>query len=352
MTEKPAVGRLAFVEFASPDPAALAAVFGRIGMTAVARHRHKSATLYRQGDVNFVLNADPASYAASFARLHGPAISGLAIPVDDPAGMREVAMAKGARPFPRSAEPLIDVPLTLGVGDSLLYLVPRHAVDSVFADFEPIPGVDQHPAGFGFTHIDHVTHCVPVPEMKYWVDFYRTIFGFSIVFEFEAKGKASGFHTQAVRDDGMNVCVTILEPTTPESQIQEFMDDYHGAGVQHVAMISTDLCESVSRMIAAGTEFLSTPASYFDALDARLPGHGEDIARLRRLNILLDGETAAHSHDGVPRTLLQIFTRTMVGPIFFEAIQRKGNTGFGEGNAQALFDAIERDQLARAAGGG
>lgn len=185
--------------------------------------------------------------------------------------------------------------------------------------------------------------------MKYWVDFYRTIFGFSIVFEFEAKGRASGFHTQAVRDDDMNVCVTILEPTSPESQIQEFMDEYHGSGVQHVAIASADLYGSVERMAGAGIDVLTTPGSYYDTVDQRLPGHGERIADLKRLNILIDGASASQSPDGEPHILLQVFTKKMIGPIFFEAIQRKGNYGFGEGNAQALFDAIERDQIARGA---
>jgi 4-hydroxyphenylpyruvate dioxygenase len=347
MTDKLAVGRMAFIQFAAPDPGALETVFSRIGMTAVARHRRKAATLYRQGDVNFVLDSDPASHAAGFAREHGPGITALAIPVDDPAQVRKAALGLGARPYVGAGAPLLDGELVEGVGGSILHLVPRDRPDRWFADFEPLPGVDQHPQGFGATHVDHVTHCVPVPEMRYWVDFYRRIFGFSIVFEFEARGKASGFHTQAVRDDGMNVCVTILEPTTPESQIQEFMDEYRGAGVQHVALASRNLYRTVDLMRRAGTEFLPTPGAYYDAIDQRLPGHREDVAELRRLDILLDGTTRAGSDDGEDHLLLQIFTRKMVGPIFFEAIQRKANYGFGEGNAQALFDAIEREQLAR-----
>jgi len=361
------VGKLAFVEFTSPDPVGLGRVFGKLGMTAIGRHRRLDATLHRQGEINFVVNADPASYAVEFGRRHGPSIAGLAIPVDDPAEVRGLAMDRGARAFPGGAAPLLGGELTLGVGESLLYLVPRAEPELPFRDFVPLPGVDQRPEGFGFRHIDHVTHCVPVPEMKYWVDFYRTIFGFSIVFEFEAKGKASGFHTQAVRDDDMNVCVTILEPTSPESQIQEFMDEYNGSGVQHVAIASEDLYGSVERMTKAGIELMPTPGSYYDMVDARLPGHGERLEDLRRLNILIDGSTARHSALGTrhsagasalgsgvgddseaqPRLLLQVFTRKMVGPIFFEAIQRKGNYSFGEGNAQALFDAIEREQIAR-----
>ncbi len=347
MTDKLAVGRLALVEFSGPDPKALGQVLEGIGMTAVAKRRGREAVLYRQGGINFVVNTDASSYAAGFGARHGPSITGLAIPVDDPVAVQRIAIERGARAFRGGAEPLVPGPLTLGVGDSLLYLVPKGA--DLFGDFEPLPGVDQHPAGFGFTHIDHVTHCVPVPEMKYWVDFYQAIFGFSIVFEFEAKGRASGFHTQAVRDDDMNVCVTILEPTTPESQIQEFMDQYHGAGVQHVAIASNDLYHSVARMVDAGTPFLTTPASYYEMIDARMPGHGENLAELMRLSLLLDGTTAAQSPDGQEHLLLQIFTKKVVGPIFFEAIQRKANYGFGEGNAQALFDAIEREQIARGA---
>ncbi len=347
MNDKLAVGKMAFVEFSAPNPDDLSVVFAKIGMTPIARHRNKRATLYRQGDINFVLNADPASHAARFAASHGPSIVGLAIPVDDPALVRGIALSRGARPYIGAAEPLIASQLVLGVGGSILYLVRRDGADHPFADFVPVPGVDQHPAGFGFTHVDHVTHCVPVPEMRYWVDFYQRIFGFSIVFEFEAKGKASGFHTQAVRDDGMNVCVTILEPTSTESQIQEFMDEYRGAGVQHVAMSSGDLYQTVDRMVKAGTDFLQTPASYYAMLDGRLPGHRENVPELRRLNLLLDGTTASQDPDGRDHLLLQIFTKKMVGPIFFEAIQRKENYGFGVGNAQALFDAIEREQIAR-----
>jgi 4-hydroxyphenylpyruvate dioxygenase len=347
MTDKLAVGKIAFVEFAAPAPDRLAREFERIGMTAVARHRTRSATLYRQGDIAFVLNSDPASHAVRFAARHGPSIAGLAIPVDDPDAVRAVALSRGARPYVEPGEPLVRGPMVEGVGGSILYLVRRDGADRPLADFVPLDGIDQRPEGFGFTHIDHVTHCVPVPEMRYWVDFYRRIFGFSIVFEFEAKGKASGFHTQAVRDDGMNVCVTILEPTTVESQIQEFMDEYRGAGVQHVAMATENLYLTVDRMARAGTEFLSTPAAYYAMLDQRLPGHRENRAELERLNLLLDGATAVQSDDGSDHLLLQIFTKKMVGPIFFEAIQRKGNYGFGEGNAQALFDAIEREQISR-----
>ena len=349
--DKVSVGKLAFVEFGTDEAGVpgLARAFERIGMTLVARHRHRNATLYRQGDINFVINVDPKSFAAEFAREHGPCIAGLAIPVEDPGAVRAAALQKGARPYTRTLEPLVTEPLIEGVGGSLLYLVQQPHVGALFDDFVMLPDVPRRPTGFGLTHVDHVTHCVPVPEMRYWVDFYRTIFGFSIVFEFVARGKASGFHTQAVRDDDMNVCVTILEPTDPVSQIQEFMDEYRGAGVQHVALASSDLYASVERMVAAGVEFLPTPATYYEMLDQRLPGHGEDVARLQRLSMLLDGSTEAQSPDRRPHLLLQIFTRKTVGPIFFEAIQRKDNYGFGEGNAQALFEAIEREQIARGA---
>ena len=207
---------------------------------------------------------------------------------------------------------------------------------------DPQDVVEEPPAPF--ERIDHVTHCVHPGGMSEWVDFYERIFGFEQVFKFVAGNAENGFDTIAVRAPDSAACVTVVEPMGAASQIQEFIDEYHGEGIQHIAMSSGDLYETVERLVGQGIEFLPTPDTYYDALDERVPGHGEDVARLKRLDMLLDGANTGENPSAKARLLLQIFTRKMVGPIFFEAIQRKGDTSFGEGNAKALFEAIKREQ--------
>ncbi|MGQ2993524.1 4-hydroxyphenylpyruvate dioxygenase [Variovorax sp.] len=336
----------AFMEFASPDPQALAAVLERMGFRTVARHRAGHALLMRQAGVEFIVGTRQDGHAMRFAAHHGPSCAGMAFRVADSARAMTLARERGAQPLDAAATSLLPDCALQGIGGSALYLVDDAALAALHAQFEfdpaavPDTGADFAP----FVRVDHVTHCVHPGNMPQWVDFYKNIFGFEEVFKFVAGDASNGFDTIAVRDPASTACVTVVSPMGRSSQIQEFIDEYNGEGIQHIALFSDDLYTSVERLRGAGVEFLPTPAAYYDALDTRLPGHGEDVARMKSLGMLLDGAATGENPDARARFLLQIFTRKMIGPIFFEAIQRKGDTSFGEGNAKALFEAIKREQ--------
>ncbi len=331
-----------FVEYAAPDPAALGALFERMGFTRVAVHRSKDVSLYRQGDVNFILNAEPESFAQSFARVHGPSICALAFRVRDAAHAYERAKQLGAWPVePRVGPMELHIPAIKGIGDSLIYLVDRYGERTIYdVDFVPVEGAPRNPRGAGLTYIDHLTHNVHRGRMAEWADFYTRLFNFREVRYFDIEGEQTGLRSRAMASPCGKIRIPINESADDRSQIQEYLQAYRGEGIQHVALGSADIHATVEELGGRGIRFLATPDTYYEALDARLPGHGEDVERLRKNQILLDGDHA----DG---TLLQIFTETVIGPIFFELIQRKGHQGFGEGNFQALFEAIERDQQRR-----
>lgn len=337
----------AFMEFAAPDPQALAGVLQRMGFQVVARHRAGHALLMRQAGVDFILTTQPGGHAAQFAAQHGPSCAGMAFRVADSTAAVALACARGARAL-QAQSPLPACALQ-GIGGSALYLVDDAAQAALYAQFDFDANAPAAPAA-PFVRVDHVTHCVHPGNMMQWVNFYKDIFGFQEVFKFVAGDATNGFDTIAVRDPASTACVTVVEPMGRTSQIQEFIDEYNGEGIQHIALFSDDLYTSVQRLRGSGVEFLPTPAAYYEALDARLPGHGEDVERMKSLGMLLDGAATGENPDERSRFLLQIFTRKMIGPIFFEAIQRKGDTSFGEGNAKALFEAIKREQGGVAAG--
>jgi len=331
----------AFMEFASPDPDALIATLHKLGFRRAGRHRSKNISWLRQGGVNFIVNGEPGSHAARFADAHGPSCAGMAFLVADSAAALRLAQQRGAERASFADDSLLPSAALGGIGGSALYLVDAATLGELQSQFE-FDTVDE-PAT-PLQRIDHVTHCVHPGKMPEWVSFYGRIFGFEQVFKFVAGTSENGFDTIAVRAPDNAACVTVIEPMGAASQIQEFIDEYRGEGIQHVAMSSGDLYATVERLSADGVEFLPTPAAYYEALDTRIPGHGEDVARLRQLNMLMDGANTGENPDAKARLLLQIFTRKMIGPIFFEAIQRKGDTSFGEGNAKALFEAIKREQ--------
>lgn len=336
-----------FIEYAAPDPAALDTLFRDLGFVAVARHRSKNVTLYRQGGVNFILNAEPESFAQSFARVHGPSICAIAFRVADARLALERAVSLGAEPVPCTAGPMeLNIPAIRGIGGILIYFVDRYQNATIYdIDFLPFDNIELHPAGAGLAAIDHLTHNVHDGRMGTWADFYQRLFNFRELKYFDIEGKLSGLRSQAMVSPCGKIRIPINEPADPagsKGQISEFLDAYHGEGIQHVALAANDIYTSVEQLSETGVSFLDTPDTYYDAVDSRLPGHGEDLARLRRNRILIDG--APTDNGGL---LLQIFTNTVIGPIFFELIQRKGNEGFGEGNFKALFDSIELDQIQR-----
>jgi 4-hydroxyphenylpyruvate dioxygenase len=334
-----------FVEYAAPDPAALAALFATMGFSAVARHRSKSVTLYRQGGVNFVLNAEPESFAQAFARIHGPSVCAMAFRVRDAASAYRRAVALGAKPVEARLGPMeLNIPAIEGIGGSLIYLVDRYGDDrSIYdVDFLPIAGAEPDPAGAGLTGIDHLTHNVHRGRMAEWSKFYERLFNFRELRYFDIEGKLTGLRSQAMTSPCGKIRIPINESADDQSQIAEYLAAYHGEGIQHIALATSDIFRTVETLRGNGVPFQDVPDTYYEAVDARLPGHGEDLARLAANRILIDG--APTEGGGL---LLQIFTQTVIGPIFFEIIQRRGNEGFGEGNFRALFESIELDQIRR-----
>jgi len=331
-----------FIEFASPDPQPLHALFKRMGFTAVSRHRSRAITRYRQGEINLLINEEPDSFAAEFAQAHGPSACGFAIRVNDAAAAHALALSNGGEPVTRRAESrAIDAPVIKGIGDCMLYLIDRYgAKGNVYdAEFVPIDGAESEPFGFGLTFIDHLTHNLYFGNMQKWSDYYERLFNFREIRYFDIKGAKTGLVSKAMTAPDNKVRIPLNESSDPKSQINEYLNEYKGEGIQHIALFTDDIYQTVEAMRAQNVEFLNTPDSYYTVIDVRIPNHGEDVERMRRNKILIDADLETKT-----QRLLQIFTKTNIGPIFFEVIQRKGNEGFGEGNFQALFEAIERDQ--------
>jgi 4-hydroxyphenylpyruvate dioxygenase len=344
-----------FIEYAAPDPQELGHLFERMGFQAIARHRHKSVLLYRQGEINFIVNGEPDSFAQRFARMHGPSICAIALRVQDAKAAYERAIALGAWGYAERAAPgELNIPAIKGIGDSLIYLVDRWRgkngaqegeignIGFFDVDFEPLPGAHLHPVGSGLIVIDHLTHNVHKGRMSEWVEFYQRLFQFREIRYFDIEGKITGVKSKALTSPCGKIRIPINEEGNERSgQITEYLERFHGEGIQHVALASADLLATVDAMRRNGVRLLDTPDTYYEMIDRRIPGHGENVNELQRRKILIDGNKG--------ELLLQIFTENQLGPIFFEFIQRKGNEGFGDGNFQALFESIELDQLRRGA---
>lgn len=346
-----------FIEYAAPDPAALGKLFETMGFKAIARHRHKNVTLYRQGGINFIINAEPDSFAQRFARLHGPSICAIAFRVNNAAAAYKRALDLGAWGFDSRSGPMeLNIPAIKGIGDSLIYFVDRWRgknsgaggignIDIYDVDFEAIDPAtaveDLNHRGAGLQYVDHLTHNVHRGRMKEWSDFYERLFNFREIRYFDIEGKVTGVKSKAMTSPCGKIRIPINEEGGEKAgQIQEYLDDYHGEGIQHIALASNDIYATVEGLRGTGVTFLDTPNTYYELIEKRLPGHGEDAARLQHNAILIDGAPGGGK-------LLQIFTKTVIGPIFFEIIQRKGDEGFGEGNFKALFESIELDQIRR-----
>jgi 4-hydroxyphenylpyruvate dioxygenase len=337
-----------FVEFAAPDPSVLEAVFDAAGFARVAHHRSKDVDLYRQGDINFLIDREPKSLAGYFADEHGPSACGLAFRVADSHAAYARARALGAQPVELMPGPMeLRLPAIRGIGGAPIYLIDRY-VDgaSIYdIDFRFLDGVERHPYGCGLHTIDHLTHNVYRGRMAYWARFYERFFNFRELRYFDISGEYTGLTSKAMTaPDGMIRIPLNEESPKGGGQIEEFLMAFNGEGIQHIALACDDLLATCDALAARGMAFMAKPPdTYYAMLEERLPGHGEDVAALRSRGILLDGTTG----DGPPRLLLQIFSATLLGPVFFEFIQRKDDDGFGEGNFKALFESIERDQIER-----
>lgn len=337
-----------FVEFAAPRAGVLEQVFEMLGFSHVARHRSKDVDLYRQGDINFILNREPKSSAAYFAEEHGPCACGMAFRVKDAHYAYNRALELGAQPLEIPTGPMeIRLPAIKGIGGAALYLIDRYEDGSSIydIDFTFFDGVNRRPEGCDFKVIDHLTHNVYRGRMEYWANYYERIFNFRELRYFDIKGKYTGLTSKAMTAPDRRIRIPLNEEASQGSgQIEEFLMAYNGEGIQHIALETSDLLASLDKLKANGVEFMTPPPdTYYEMLEERLPNHGEPVEELKSRGILLDGNTT----ESEPRLLLQIFSKNMIGPVFFEFIQRKDDEGFGEGNFQALFESIERDQLKR-----
>jgi 4-hydroxyphenylpyruvate dioxygenase len=330
-----------FVEYTAPDPELLRSLFERMGFPVVARHRSKNVTLHKQGDVNFVINAEPGSFGQRFAQQHGPSACAMAFRVKDAAKAFKRAVDLGATPVATPVGPMeLNIPAIEGIGGSILYLVDRYGDRSIYdVDFVPVADRGERRTT-GLTLIDHLTHNVQRGNMNKWAGFYEKIFNFREIRYFDIEGKKTGLFSRAMTSPCGKIRIPINESQDDKSQIEEYLREYHGEGIQHIALSTEDIYSTVDALRANGIQFQDSPDTYYEGVNARVQGHKEKLEELSKRRILIDGS----DRDGI---LLQIFTTNVIGPIFFEIIQRKGNEGFGEGNFRALFESIELDQERR-----
>jgi 4-hydroxyphenylpyruvate dioxygenase len=349
VTKTPAVNHMGldgfeFVEFTSSEPEALADLFTKMGFTHVGTHRSKNVRRYAQGDINFLLNMEPVGQVADFRGKHGPSANAMAFRVADASAALKLAVERGATPVEGRVGPMeLNIPAIEGIGGANLYLVDKRCGASIYdIDFEPVPGATPADNDVGLHTLDHLTHNLQRGRMAYWGDYYERIFDFREIRYFDIEGQSTGLFSKAMTAPDHKIRIPLNESQDEHSQIEEFIRDYKGEGIQHLALTTDDIFATVDKLRANGIRFQDSPESYFDMIDARLPGHGHDVDEMRKRRILIDG--APETGGGL---LLQIFTENMVGPIFFEIIQRKGNDGFGEGNFKALFESLELDQVRR-----
>ncbi|MBL4757743.1 MAG: 4-hydroxyphenylpyruvate dioxygenase [Rhizobiales bacterium] len=336
-----------FVEFSDPTPDKLEMLFESMGFVEVARHKTKDISLFRQGGINYLVNREKASHAGSFVEAHGPSAPSMAWRVVDAQHTLKRALEKGATEYKGNGKSL-NVPAIEGIGGSLLYFVDTYGdKGSPYGDdFDWVGEANPNPEGFGFHYIDHLTHNVQRGNMDTWYKFYAQIFNFTEIRFFNIEGKLTGLTSRALTSPCNKIRIPINESSDSKSQIEEYLADYKGEGIQHVAVGTEDIYGSADILANHGLEFMPGPPEvYYEKSTTRVTGHQEPLARMREHGILIDGEGVVDG--GMTRILLQVFSKTVIGPIFFEFIQRKGDDGFGEGNFRALFESIEEDQIQR-----
>ena len=333
-----------FVEYTAPDPDLLRTLFERLGFPATARHRSKNVTLHQQGDINFIINAEANSFGQRFARQHGPSACAMAFRVKDASYAFRKCVELGAKPVDTQVGPMeLSIPAIEGIGGSLIYLVDRYGEHTIYdVDFRPVTPSVQPAENAGLLCIDHLTHNVARGNMNHWAGFYERLFNFREIRYFDIEGKKTGLFSRALTSPCGKIRIPINESQDDKSQIEEYLREYRGEGIQHIALATDDIYRTVDLLRAHGVEFQDTPDTYYEGVAGRVGPHGESLEALQQRRILIDG----NPQDG-QGLLLQIFTRNVIGPIFFEIIQRKGNEGFGEGNFKALFESIELDQMRR-----
>lgn len=333
-----------FLEFSSPQPEFLDQEFRKLGFVPVAKHKTKNITQYRQGEINFLINAEPNTQAAEHAKEHGTAACAMGFRVKNADVAYKRALELGAEAFHSPInEGELTIPAIAAIGGSVIYFIDKYGDENIYdTDFEPLADAPKDTTGLGLTFIDHLTHNVFQGNMDTWADYYFRLFNFHEIRFFDIKGKSTGLISRALSSPCGKIKIPLNEATDEKSQIEEFLQEFNGEGIQHIALSTDNIYESVEALHEQGIQFLDVPDTYFEMIKERMPWQDEDIPRLNKNKILIDG---GETKEG--GLLLQIFTQNMFGPEFFEIIQRKGNDGFGEGNFSALFEAIERDQVRR-----
>ncbi|WBU56424.1 4-hydroxyphenylpyruvate dioxygenase [Paracoccus sediminicola] len=336
-----------FVEFAHPNPEELDKLFRKMGFVPVAKHKSKNVTLYRQGGINYVLNAEPDSHASQFITDHGPCAPAMGWRVVDSQHALKRAVELGAEEYTGPGK-VLDFPAVLGIGGSLLYFIDKYddTGSAWDAEYDWLGETDPRPEGVGFYYIDHLTHNVVRGNMDTWYKFYNQTFNFREIRYFDIKGKQTGLFSRALTSPDGKIRIPINESADEHSQIEEYLNEYKGEGIQHIAVASEDIYASTDAIAEKGLEFMPGPPDvYYEMSRKRVTDHEEPLDKMKKHGILIDGEGVVDG--GTTRILLQIFSKTVIGPIFFEFIQRKGDDGFGEGNFRALFESIEEDQMRR-----
>lgn len=332
-----------FLEFTTPHFQKLDSQLKQFGFTPVAKHISHDVTLYQKNDIRFFVNTTPNSLASEFAKLHGASTSAMGFCVENAKLAFEHAINMGAKPYYAEDQASIyQIPAIYGVGNSLIYFVDyQNGHPNYFSQFKFTPNQTQINDS-GLTYLDHVTHNLYRGNMDKWAEFYERIFNFKEIRYFDIEGKLTGLKSRALTSPCGKIRIPLNESSDDKSQIEEFLNEFNGEGIQHIALGTNDIYQTVETLRLNNLEFLDTPDTYYDLTEKRLPNHGEPLERLKINKILIDGNT-----QGNPKLLLQIFTKNMLGPVFFEIIQRKGDEGFGEGNFKALFESIELDQIQR-----
>lgn len=331
-----------FIEYSGPDAQFFEQAFKRFAFKEVGQVHGKNIKLFRQGQINYILNCEPQTFGMDFSKKHGPSICATGFIVQDAALAFQKAVERGARPYEgndhqKGATPF---PAIYGIGDSLVYFVDKNGQQKLYSEIFLISDDDRNPSGAGFLAIDHFTNNVPQGEMQKWCDFYTQVFNFQEARFFDIRGQKTGLVSKVMRSPCGKFSVPINEPTESKSQIQEYLDEYKGSGIQHIALLTEDILKTLQQLRNSDIQFLTPPPhTYYEMLTSRVPHVQENIEELEKNAVLVDGDEKGY--------LLQIFTKNIFGPIFYEIIQRKGHDGFGDGNFQALFDAIERDQRER-----
>lgn len=328
----------AFVEFVTKDKSTVEGYFKNLGLVQVGQGKKHDISLFEQDQIRFFVNLCSDTATKDFYAKHKNSPCSMGFYVEDPDFALTEAVKRGAKAVTENKDSIWHgIPAIYGIGGSVIYFVSR--TDDYLNRFNLTP---TDTSGFGLGYIDHLTHNVFRGNMVTWADFYSNIFGFREIRYFDIDGKVTGLFSKAMTSACGKIKIPLNESKDDKSQIEEFLKDFNGEGIQHIALTSKDIYTSIKQIGKTGIKLMNTPDTYYELIESRLPNHGEDVAKMQSLGILIDGTTMPKR-----KLLLQIFTQNLLGPSFFEIIQRKGDDGFGEGNFKALFDSIELDQVRR-----